>query len=355
MKKVHIGVIGCGAIAQIEHLPYLMELEQFELHSLCDLSRSVVDALGDKYGIPESGRYTNMEEMVQDPELDAVIICTKDHYEPGLCAARAGKHMLIEKPLAYNIKQAQEIVDEAKAHNAIVLVGYMKCYDPAYGYFQKKAKEMEKISLVRVHDFGGSFDSNNLIFNIIRGNDIPADVIEKGKADIDKAIADQLGAERAHLGPAYSLMLGLSTHDTILMRHIFGDPEILFCDVFQDTYIVSVLQYGDFRCLFESGLAMDRRDWDEKFSIYSPKKNMTLSFPWPYLKNHPTKVIVNENEPDSMVNVDKEVMAGFDESYRNELLHFYDCIVNGKTPVTNGEDAIKDIKLAYEMMMTVKL
>ena len=117
MKKVRKGVIGCGAIAQIEHLPYLRELDQFELHSLCDLSRSVVDALGEKYGVPESGRYTDMEKMVQDPDLDAVIICTKDHYEPGMCAARAGKHMLIEKPLAYNVKQAEEIVKEAQRAN----------------------------------------------------------------------------------------------------------------------------------------------------------------------------------------------------------------------------------------------
>ena len=354
-RKIRVGVIGCGQIAQIEHLPYLQESLDFELYALCDLSREVVETLGEIYGICPGRRYTDMDEMLKDEKLEAVVICTKDHYEPGVKAARAGKHMLIEKPLAYNLEQADEMIREAKKNQVILMVGYMKRYDPGYEYFKEAVQNLEGISLVRVHDFGGSFDFTNSIFNIHRGNDIPQETIEKGQKEIQQAIAKQMGKEREHLGEAYSLMLGLSTHDTILMRHAFGEPKVLFADVYQDTFITSVLDYGTFRCVFESGLVMDRRSWDEKLWVYAPKKNVSLHFPWPYLKNHPTVVKINENEGNTMVNAEKTVVNNYEESYRNEWKHFYDCIVNKKEPLTSGEDARKDIQLAYDMMLKVEI
>lgn len=354
-KILKIGVIGCGQIAQIEHLPYLQDLDIFKIHSLCDLSRQVVDRLGDIYGVPKERRFTDMDKMLEDKDLDAVVISTKDHYEPGLKAAMAGKHMLIEKPLAYNLRQADEIIEAARKNNVILMVGYMKRYDPGYEYFKDTVKTLKGISLVRVHDFGGSFDFTNALFQIHRGTDIPADVIEAGQASIKAAITEQLGTERSHLGEAYSLMLGLSTHDTVLMRHTLGDPKVLYADVYQETFITSVLDYGNFRCVFESGLVMDRRSWDENLCVYSPLKNVSLQFPWPYLKNYPTVVKINENEGDTMINVDRTVVNNFEESYRNEWKHFYDCVMGHRTPLTSGSDARKDIQLACDMMLKVQI
>lgn len=353
-KKIRVGIIGCGQIVQIEHLPFLSELPQFEIYSLCDLSAQVIAQLGEKYGVPAQRQFTDMDKMLADSELDAVIIATKDHYEPGLKAARAGKHMLIEKPLAYNLRQADEIIAEAKRSNVVLMVGYMKRYDPSYLYFKEQVEALKDVNLVRVHDFGGSFDFTNSLFHIIRGSDIPAEVLAKGAQDIKDAIAEQMGPGREHLGEAYSLVLGLSTHDTILMRHAFGRPKVLYADVHKETFVTSVLDYGSFRAVFESGLVMNRRSWDEKIWVYAGEKNLTLEFPWPYLKNYPTKLTINENEGDSMVNVDKVVVNNFQESYRNEILHFYDCIVSGKKPDTSGEDAREDIQLAYEMMCKVQ-
>lgn len=353
-RKIHIGIIGCGQIAQIEHLPYLKELPMFEIYSLCDLSKQVVNGVGEQYGVPSERRYTDMDEMLADPVLDAVVISTKDHYEPGLKAARAGKHMLIEKPLAYNLRQADEIIAEAKKNQVVLMVGYMKRYDPSYLYFKNQIEKIKEFHLVRVHDFGGSFDFTNDLYHIIRGNDIPKETLDQGAQGIKDAIAEQMGQERAHLGEAYSLVLGLSTHDTILMRHAFGYPKVCFADVYQDSFVTAVLDFGKFRAVFESGLVMDRRSWDEKIQVYSSEKNLTLEFPWPYLKNYPTKLTINENEPESMVNVDKVVVNNFEESYRNELKHFYECITTGKKPDTSGEDARNDILLAYEMMCRVQ-
>ena len=118
--KINVGVIGCGQIAQIMHLPYICENENFNLYSVCDLSRLVIDSVGELYHIPAGRRFTDMDAMLADEALDAVIICTKDHYEPGVKAAKAGKHMIIEKPLAYSLAQCDEIISLAKEKNLVL-------------------------------------------------------------------------------------------------------------------------------------------------------------------------------------------------------------------------------------------
>lgn len=350
---VRVGIIGCGQIAQIEHLPYIQESLQFELYSICDLSAEVVEKVGAQYHVPKERQFTDIDLQLQDPNLEAVIICTKDHYLPGIKAAKAGKHMLIEKPLAYNLEQATEMIDCAKKHNVVLMVGYMKRYDPSYEYFLNEVTNLEKINLVRVHDFGGSFDCTNNLFHIHRGNDIPQEVINEGNRAIQDAINKQLGPDRSFLREAYSLILGLSTHDTILMRHAFGKPKVLYSEVYKESFVISLLDYGSFKVVFESGLVMNRRNWDEKIHVYAAEKNISLEFPWPYLKNNPTKLTINENEANSMINIDKVVVNNFEEAYRNELKHFYDCIVTGIKPLTSGEDAREDILLTYEMMCNV--
>lgn len=355
-KKINIGVIGCGQIAQIMHLPYITDSAGFQLHSICDLSRFVIEKVGDKYHVPADRRFTDMDAMLADDALDAVVICTKDHYEPGVKAARAKKHMLIEKPLAYSVAQCDEIVALAKENNLVLQVGYMKRYDPGFEYALEKIKAMRDINLVRVHDFGGSFDFTTKIYDLYAGTDIPKEVIEEGDKKNREAKISEIGEERAHLLNSYDLICGLSSHDTILMRHAFGYPKVLFATVPKPGFVTAVLDFDKgFSCVFESGLVMNRRSWDESLWVYSSECNLSLHFPWPYLKNAPTVVRLNENEDGTMVNYDREVVASYDESYRREWQHFYECVTTGRTPYTAGEDARMDIRLASDIIKMVKL
>ncbi len=348
-KVINVGVIGCGQIAQIMHLPYIQENENFNLYSLCDLSQHVVDKLGEKYHLPKDRLFTNMDEMLADKDLEAVIICTKDHYEPGVKAAKAGKHMIIEKPLAYSLAQADEIIAEAKKSGVVLQVGYMKRYDPGFEYALEKVKSMKDIKFMRVHDFGGSFDFTTKIYDLYAGTDIPKEVIEEGNKAMNDAKISEIGEDRAEYVDGYDLICGLSSHDTILMRHMFGYPKVKYAEV-KGQFVSAILDYGEFNCVFESGGIWNRRDWDEELYVYSPECKLSIHFPWPYLKNAVTMVKVNENEPGSMVNVEKEITADFDESYRREWKHFYECITEGKTPYTSGEDARMDLQLASDII-----
>src|SRR5438477_5123795 len=71
-SPLRVGVIGCGAIAQIMHIPHLVEYEQFQLVALADSARPVLDAVADRYHV--ANRYTDWREMLVRPDIDAVVI-----------------------------------------------------------------------------------------------------------------------------------------------------------------------------------------------------------------------------------------------------------------------------------------
>jgi predicted dehydrogenase len=93
MEPLRVGIIGYGEIAQIMHLPYLAEL--------CDLSPTVVNATGERYGV--HNRYSDYHDLVAQSDLDIIAILTLDHFDVARAAIDAGKHVFVEKPLCFSV------------------------------------------------------------------------------------------------------------------------------------------------------------------------------------------------------------------------------------------------------------
>src|SRR5213082_4320295 len=112
------------------HLHYLRELsDRFEIAALCDLSRTVVDSVGEAYGVDR--RFTDWTALLAAP-LDAVLVLTTGSHEPmAVAAAQAGRHVFIEKPIALSEAEGQAIIAAGKKAGVRLMVGYMKRYDPA--------------------------------------------------------------------------------------------------------------------------------------------------------------------------------------------------------------------------------
>ena len=87
MKRLKVGIVGCGAVAQIQHLPHLRELSgEFEIAGLCDLSPKLLAELGGEYGVPPERRFLDHQDLVQS-DVDAVIVCpTGSHAAPSIAA-----------------------------------------------------------------------------------------------------------------------------------------------------------------------------------------------------------------------------------------------------------------------------
>ena len=114
MKRLGIGVIGCGEIAFTYHLPALVRLEQARL--VATASRTVESArkAAQSFGIPTW--YSDTAEMLADPDVEAVLILSPNftHLELVEAAARAGKPMLVQKPLGRDEAECQAMLDAAK-------------------------------------------------------------------------------------------------------------------------------------------------------------------------------------------------------------------------------------------------
>jgi predicted dehydrogenase len=113
-KTVSIGVVGCGAHAQIAHLPYLKKNSTCNLSAICDTDLRKLDHLGSKYGIPK--RFQDFQEIVEDKEIDAFVIATPSylHAPMTIAAMKYGKDVLCEMPMAINLKEAREMVRTAR-------------------------------------------------------------------------------------------------------------------------------------------------------------------------------------------------------------------------------------------------
>src|SRR3712207_7562156 len=96
--RLKIGLIGCGAIAQVQHLPHLREMpEEFEIAGLCDLSRTLVDRLGEEYGVAPERRVTDHPGMLATDPRAAMVRPTGPDGPPSIAAPRRGKARFVDE------------------------------------------------------------------------------------------------------------------------------------------------------------------------------------------------------------------------------------------------------------------
>ena len=113
-NKLKIAIIGCGGIAFQKHLPALSELkDKVELVGFCDLIEERAEAALNEYSMPGARVYTDYKEMLKDMEIDVVHVCTPNisHAEITIYSLEAGKHVMCEKPMAINSKEARQMLD----------------------------------------------------------------------------------------------------------------------------------------------------------------------------------------------------------------------------------------------------
>lgn len=117
-----VGIIGCGKIAQVRHIPEYMENENVELYGLYDMNRNRAKELAGKY---HAKAYDSYEEMLNDKEIDAVSVCVANaaHAEISIAALKAGKHVLCEKPMAVTLEECENMVRTAKEYGRYLMIG----------------------------------------------------------------------------------------------------------------------------------------------------------------------------------------------------------------------------------------
>ena len=131
MNKVKWGIIGIGWFGEY-HGDALAGLPNVEIYSLCTRNKDRLAEVGKKFGVTRL--YTDYNEMLADPELDAVSVTTMwdQHTGPTLAAIEAGKHVFLEKPMASTVADCRAIVEAANASAKNFMVGHIVRFNPRY-------------------------------------------------------------------------------------------------------------------------------------------------------------------------------------------------------------------------------
>ncbi|TYP72449.1 Gfo/Idh/MocA family protein [Paenibacillus methanolicus] len=125
---IKVGIIGLGSISEL-HLQAYRRIEGVQLVAACDLNGTRAEEKAGKYGIGKV--YTDYRELLADSEVDAVSICTwnNSHAEISIAALRAGKHVLVEKPLCRTVEEAERIEEAVRESGKTLQVGFVRRYD----------------------------------------------------------------------------------------------------------------------------------------------------------------------------------------------------------------------------------
>lgn len=129
MKRVRTAIVGCGKVGQI-HAEALLELPESEFAAVCDSSCERAQDFAARYGAKP---FTDVAAMLQDGKVEAVFICTPHplHAETAVQAAEAGVHVLVEKPMAANLKDCDAMLQAAhKAGIKLGVVSQRRFYEP---------------------------------------------------------------------------------------------------------------------------------------------------------------------------------------------------------------------------------
>jgi predicted dehydrogenase len=349
-QPIRIGIVGCGEIAQLMHLPFLDESPAFEVVALCDLSLGTAKALAERYRVPKY--YTRSDDLMADPAVDAVIVCSFDHADVALSAIKAGKHVLVEKPLAFTPEEGRRVQHAADESGLVAMVGYMKLFDPGFLLGLEAAASNGPARRRQVHNLAGRFDSYKSLYDQIRVNDIPAGVLDASRAEVTQRIADHLG-DREGWAELYTMLLMLGAHDLAVIRVAFGTPtKVAYASSSGQDNLTAVLEYPDgVPLLFEIGVGTRYDWWDEWLTVDTDTAQVRVEFSHPYIRYAPTTVRLR----DSRFGVDTRSVhtPTADDPFRIELAHFADAIQNRSPVKSTIEGGLRDLELATDLIMAL--
>ena len=299
MNKLKTAVVGVGFWGR-NHVRVLSELPEVEIKAICDVDRQKVEAIAEKYGLKA---YVDSKEMYKKEKLDAVNLCvwsTKLSQEAQI-ALKAGKHILVEKPMARSSKEAKMIIDLAKAKNLHLTVGFIERFNPAVKHLKETIEE-------------GKIGS-------------PVSATVKRVSKWPQRIGD------------VGVVKDTAIHDIDLMRYIFNEDPIAVYAKAGNLRHESFEDYAQIMLTFANGKsAFLEANWltpykIRKLTVTGSEAIMSLDF-------------ITQEMTIETLGQTLTPRYEYEEPLKLELIHFIESIQNGKDPMVTGLDGYKALKIA---------
>lgn len=146
---VRVAVVGAGYLGQ-HHARVYAELEDTELVGVVDTDVERAREVAERYG---SRAYSSHREILSDTDALSIVVPTTSHYEVALDCIRAGKDVLIEKPITVTVNEAGELIHEAEKMGCILQVGHLERYNPGVIALSHLVRDPSYIEAIRISPF----------------------------------------------------------------------------------------------------------------------------------------------------------------------------------------------------------
>lgn len=343
-----VGVIGGGSISEFHIKPYSQN-EAVELMALCDSNEERLAKAGENYGV--NNLYLDYKEMLQNPEIEAVSICTwnNTHAEIAIAALDAGKNVLVEKPLSMTVEEALAVEEAVKRSGKILQIGFVR----RHGNNTKLLKQFidqdelgeiyyaKATCLRRLGNPGGWFS------NKAKSGGGP--LIDLGVHMIDICWY-MMGKPKpvSVSGNTYS-KLGNRSNIKNLSFYKAADYDASLNDV--EDLANALIRFENGASLFvDVSFTLQAKEDELYVKLFGDKGGAEIE---------PELVLVTEKN-DTILNVTPQVDSlsfNFEEAFNNEINHFVECCIEGKEPLAPVEDGVLVMKMLsaiYESARTNK-
>jgi predicted dehydrogenase len=356
VSRVRVGVIGLGEVAQVIHLPVLASKpELFEIAAVCDVSPTLVAAMGERYHVPERWRCLDVPSLLAC-DLDAVMVLSSDEYHAdfAIAACQAGRHVFVEKPMCLSPREGEAIAKARDQAGVQVMVGYMRRYAPAFVEAVREVATWEVVHYAMLRDIIGV---NRLLIDqtslVERPDDVPAPQLADRTRRGVLLVADAIGDVPPELHRAYRLLCGLASHDISAMRELLGLPQgIAAARQWRGgNYLHILFDYGDYCASLDVGVDLQKR-FDCHLEVGTDRKNIKVSYDTPYIRHLPTTLVTAETVGEGYVVSD--FRPTFTDPYTLELEDFHRVVTHGVRPKTDVEDSLRDLALFADIATALR-
>ena len=349
-RRLRIGVVGCGAVAQVQHLPNLAFLrEEFEIAALCDLSATLARSAAEEYHVP--AWFTDLRDLLA-ADLDAVLLCQSD---PKVSAAlevlESGRHLLIEKPVAFVPEDVDRMARAAADAGVVAQAAYMKLYDPAFRLLEREVRAMGERRFAQVNHLHTDNRHHLAHFRLHGAADLPDSALRERATQRDADAGRALGDVPGHVRSAFFHLSGSMIHDLYGLRHLFGPPErVAATEIWSGGLGISTILgwAGGLRCA-ATWVELERiRHFRETLEIYGPERGVILSYPTGFSRGLLSEVVIRgvseQGEP-----FERRPAVDWESPFVAELRHFHACVTKGEVCRTPLAEARHDVQLVVDI------
>jgi UDP-N-acetylglucosamine 3-dehydrogenase len=299
MKKLGTAVVGTGFWGK-NHARVYKDLQETDLLAVCDIDAARAKAVADQFGVKP---YTSVRRMLQNEEIKAVSVCTwsTSLAKVAIEAVKAGKHVLVEKPMAASVTQAERLVDEAKKNRVHLTVGFLMRFIPG---LQQMKKAVE----------------------------------EKTIGELVSATAKRVSQWPERIGDV-GVVKDTAIHDIDVMLYLFNEDPIA---VYAKTGSMRHKKFEDYAQImltFEKGkTAFIESNWLTPYKtriliVTGSEAIMNLDYITQELRIEDAKETVQPRYPTT-------------EPLKLELRHFANCVLGKEKPLITGLDGLKALRIA---------